>query len=342
MIKRKYYLDVLRILSIFAVIVIHICNKGFTYTFNGFEWNVSNVYNSIFRFCIPVFVMISGALMLNNDKEITLKKLYLKNALHLVIAFVIWTIIYGLIKSIGTGFSISSFIQNFGCVHLWFIPMIVGLYVITPLLRKITADEKATKYFVIVSLVFTFLIPAVLSIPQLNAVKDYYDNSVFFHFTLGYVSYYVLGYYLDQQFKMKKELPISIIVFIVGALLMIFGTRYLSIKNGELSTFLCDNFFSIPTFLMSIGIFIFFKNIIKDEFKNEKVAKGLVFVSNNCFGIYIIHVLVFKYIFEPIGFSFASFNPIFSTLIVAISTFVVSLLITVVLKWIPGLKKFIL
>ena len=141
--------------------------------------------------------MISGALMLNNDKEITLKKLYLKNALHLVIAFVIWAIIYGLIKSIGTGFSISSFIQNFGCVHLWFIPMIVGLYVITPLLRKITADEKATKYFVIVSLVFTFLIPAVLSIPQLNAVKDYYDNSVFFHFTLGYVSYYVLGYYLD-------------------------------------------------------------------------------------------------------------------------------------------------
>lgn len=68
--QRIYYFDFLRVLSVFFVIVIHITSVGL----QGFEiataaWIVNSLINSVSRWAVPIFFMVSGALFLAADKR---------------------------------------------------------------------------------------------------------------------------------------------------------------------------------------------------------------------------------------------------------------------------------
>ncbi len=67
---RVVYLDLLRIFSLFCVIIIHIsAKKWYTSSVDSFEWQISNFYNSLSRFCVPTLFMISGIFFLDNNLE---------------------------------------------------------------------------------------------------------------------------------------------------------------------------------------------------------------------------------------------------------------------------------
>ena len=86
--KRIYWLDLLRIISILSMILLHVA-ASFWYVSpsNSYNWIIMNIYDSLVRFCVPVFLMISGALFLS-QKEINIKKLYTKNILRLLISLI--------------------------------------------------------------------------------------------------------------------------------------------------------------------------------------------------------------------------------------------------------------
>lgn len=75
--NRIEYLDLLRILASIAVVIIHICSsKWYAINSNTNEWSILNIYDSLSRWAVPVFVMISGAIFLSSDYSI--EKLYKK------------------------------------------------------------------------------------------------------------------------------------------------------------------------------------------------------------------------------------------------------------------------
>lgn len=92
--NRTLYFDILRIIATFAVIFLHTSSGSWNMEDFNFDWNVRNVYDSAVRWCVPVFVMISGALFLNPEKHISIKKLYTKNIFRIITAFFIWSTIY--------------------------------------------------------------------------------------------------------------------------------------------------------------------------------------------------------------------------------------------------------
>ena len=66
--NRIEYLDLLRIIAIFGVVVLHVAAQNWVKEFtNVFNWNVYNVYDSLVRWTVPVFVMISGTLFLSKE-----------------------------------------------------------------------------------------------------------------------------------------------------------------------------------------------------------------------------------------------------------------------------------
>jgi len=159
--QRVIYLDYLRIAATFCVVVLHISGQNwYTTSVNSFEWNVLNFYDSIVRWVVPIFVMISGALFLDNEKELSVNKLFSKNIFRITTALIFWSSFYALDEGI-QGANFSSFFISLLEVnyHLWFLIMLIGLYITVPIFRKITESSQLTKYFLIVSLIFTFLIP---------------------------------------------------------------------------------------------------------------------------------------------------------------------------------------
>ena len=162
--QRIAYFDVLRILATFAVIVLHLSAQHWADTdVHTRAWQAFNLYDSAVRWAVPVFVMISGSLFLSGSQS--LLHILKKNVLRLVTAFVFWSALYAVFMVNFEGCPKDLIAQQFfnGHYHMWFLFMIVGLYLIVPFLRPIVRDEKLLRYFLLLTLIFTFLLPQIAS-----------------------------------------------------------------------------------------------------------------------------------------------------------------------------------
>lgn len=165
--KRIAYLDVLRILSMFFIVLIHVSGSMAWYNTipKSRSWQFLNLLDGISRFSVPIFLMISGCIFLNLKREITHSQLLHKNIKRIAIAFFTWSLVYALyeywaIPGIAKSVVIGMFFA--GHYHMWFLPCIVGMYLITPLLRMWAKDERKLRYFLILTIIFAILIPSVL------------------------------------------------------------------------------------------------------------------------------------------------------------------------------------
>ena len=168
--KRIIYLDYLRVAAIMSVVILHVAAQNW-YNLDGqsIEWNIFNFYDGIVRWGVPIFVMISGSLFLS--KKIETKSIYIKNVLKLVIVYFVWSIFYGIfvpidkfIMIIEGKISYKLIITNIieGCYHMWFIPMIIGIYMCIPIIKQIIKSKSIMKYFMRLSLVFSFIVPQIV------------------------------------------------------------------------------------------------------------------------------------------------------------------------------------
>lgn len=138
--QRQYNLDYLRVFASIVIILLHVSAQNMDYVEpTGTEWNIYNICNGASRWGVPVFVMMSGALFL--PREIPTKTLYKKYILRMAIAYIVWSLFYAIFDPlrklifkddyhISFVEIIGSFIS--GAVHLWFLPMIIGLYMCIP------------------------------------------------------------------------------------------------------------------------------------------------------------------------------------------------------------------
>ena len=135
---RIVYYDIIRIISHFALVMRHM----FYVKFNDFFvlWLITNFYRSITPWIIPLLLMLSGAIFLDNKKNLTIDSLYKKNIKKLIIYFFIWSIIYIIFKfDFKNNLTPDSLLKSFfdGYFHLWYIPHAIAMYMFAPLLRKI-------------------------------------------------------------------------------------------------------------------------------------------------------------------------------------------------------------
>ena len=90
--ERLDYLDALRTLACFAVVMLHVTAAN-TYhvEFRSQEWNIFMFYESVVNWAVPMFVMISGSVLLG--KEYNYHSIFHK-VLRVAMIFFIWSAIY--------------------------------------------------------------------------------------------------------------------------------------------------------------------------------------------------------------------------------------------------------
>lgn len=348
--KMKYetYFDYLRIVAIFCVIGIHVVSSMWSsLDVKSTSWQILNIFDSIFRFCVPVFVMISGALFLNKDKNISIKKIYSKNILRLLISLIFWGIFYAIFRNLILynkndsnliKYIINDFFKSYG--HLWFLTMLIGLYISIPILRKICEDKKIEEYFLILSFIFTFIFPFILKIPGLSF---YFQNSIF-AFTVpivsGYSGYFILGHYLNTYEISKTNEKIIYLLGFISVIFTIASTSLFSIYKGSpLETFY--GYLLINTALVAIAIFILFKNHISKIKLSNKSSNRLKKLSKLTFGIYLIHQ-IFIILATTYNIFNSSITSAFLTPVYTLIIFILSLLCSYLISKIPFINKYII
>ncbi|NOY73242.1 MAG: acyltransferase family protein, partial [Gammaproteobacteria bacterium] len=162
------WLDNSRILAVYAVVVLHVSADVVLGNDVGTEyWWFGNVYDSIVRWCVPVFVMISGALLLDPNKQENLLTFYTKRCSRIFVPILCWSIFFlawFCLKSVVKDNEVTSIellkrlLSGKPHYHMWFLYMILSLYLFTPFFRKIVAHS--TKKELIFFIVIVFIMSA--------------------------------------------------------------------------------------------------------------------------------------------------------------------------------------
>jgi surface polysaccharide O-acyltransferase-like enzyme len=193
------WLDNSRILAIFAVVFLHVSAIVVTGTEIGSGyWWAGNLYDSALRWCVPVFVMISGALLLDPAKAEDMKTFYAKRASRIVAPLVFWSLVYlgwNAFKTVmaGNQFAPVSLLRGLASgkphYHMWFLYMIVVLYLFTPFFRMITRSATRGEIATI-----TFLSFAIAAMNTVVSTAYPSGPSLFATWFLSYIPYFFLGY----------------------------------------------------------------------------------------------------------------------------------------------------
>lgn len=284
--------------------------------------------------------MVSGAIFLDCKKEISIKNIYLKYILRLLIIFVLWSTFYSLINNYcSKTFNVKDILKDIilGNYHMWFIYMIIGLYMIIPILRKIIEDKKVTQYFLILWIIASMIILPLTKIQYFGNIILAINEKINMSLILGYSGYFILGYYLaNKELKYKK---LIYFLGILGALITITGTSIIHHITNSYNLILYGNL-TLNVLLTSVSIFVFFKDKIKNNTFNEKKNKIIEKISRYSLGVYLIHPMII-FILSKIGISTLKFNPIVSVIGISILVYSISLLISWGLNKIPKINKYI-
>ncbi len=337
--KRVVYLDVLRILAIFGVICIHVSAENWYIPGIDHNWLMNSYINSVMgAWTVPLFITISGALLLDNP-HFTYQNLFKKYLPRILICLVFWHFFYYFY--VNKIFTWANFYMGFKQLllgktysHLWYLYLVIGLYLLTPILKKMceALTKKDFIYFLTIGFTTTAIIPWLNNLLNYDLTRFVYPYYVFnFNYL---ILFYLLGYFLKNHINLNKKQAISLfaIAFLLINLLALYG-NYKAIKINNHVSYCSAN--SIVTILMVIALFLLAKTLIKN-----KEIKFITLLSNLTFGVYLTHFVIEKTLLDY-GINSNIMNPILGTLLISGTIMTIAYIISFVLSKIPILKKLI-
>ncbi len=338
--KNFVWADNLRVLATVSVIVQHVAANTLNPYNNNITtyWWIASIYDGLTRFCVPVFIILTGALLLH--KEYNLGDFLKIKFSRIVLPFLFWSIIYIAfeINSRATNryvpfseISETAFtmLRTGSAYHMWYIYVIIGLYLFIPILGKWirNATENEILYFLGIWFIVVLFNQPYISVFNLRPNVDLTYFS-------GFIGYLVLGYYLNtKKFKNTQKVNlVGLLLFLVGNFVTIYGYYYTcrgGVTNNMFYDYLAPNVIAV-----AIGTFLLFKNY---DFKS-KTSKIVAFLSKYSYGIYLVHILILSE-FAKRNWYFHYENPLYNIPLNVLLCLCGSTLVIYILNRIPIIKK---
>lgn len=334
---RNYSFDYIKVIAIVSVLLLHcLCSVYFRIPQYSIDSNILLTIDALIRYCVPLFVLTSGALLLNEDKEFSTKDFYIKRVLPTAIVLLFWLIVYSIFyMCLKNQPFLDYFIAFKGTDswHLWYLYMLIGLYLITPILRLFVKRENS-KYVILVivlGLVFVYFLSFMQHyIPDLNVPIEKLDSG----FVGGYIPYYLAGWYIVNVGVNKKIKKISYIIGIISWIIVFVACK---INIDVWQVYSTEK--GVLTFFFSTALFIFLYNK-----KNIKEPNPIIsFVGSRTFGVYIIHMLfVDTFVYFVLPFPRCGVNSYLYMLLNFLFSFTCSIVSAFILEKIPLVKKLVM
>lgn len=295
--KKLLWIDLIMVFATFPIVIQHSISYSFTtLSVGSLEWKIINFVFMISRTGVPIFVMCSGAGMLARERGI--REIWQRSIAGLLKVYIGWMIIFGIKDVLQIWINgenatprimINVFLKCilFGKYHTWFIFMLLGLYAITPLLYGIARKKELLRYFLLLSVIFTLILPMVSAAGQFSRINSVIE-SVYMQFVVGYTLYYLSGYFICYYMEQKWE-KYAEILFVISAAAGLFISIWMSERAGCVDQE-AYTIFSVCGYLMSVSLMMLFKKYCGAERKSVIINKA---ASLQKYGIavYLIHVL---------------------------------------------------
>lgn len=339
--KRNTGYDVIRIIAIFMVVAIHSHVAPLSVNQGTPMWYFVMLMQTLCVIAVPLFFMVSGALLLLAEKTITVETLYKSRIPKQAIPFIVWSIVYVLVRVVMgkipfSAEAFTSLLYEPAYYQFWFMYTLLAIYLLLPVLHTLVknCDKKKIEYILLLWAVFSIFIP--LASRYIHGFKI--SDHVGLVLCEGYIGYFILGYYLSKYKRDVKPCKASLL-WVAGVVVTAICAvaEYAYSRETAYSGFFYQAYVVPGAAVASVGAFLFFQN--KKYKLKEKSVKIITTLSSLSIGVYYIHMLVLTVI-EYAGFK--GENNIIILGVKIIATYLVSLLGAYIISLIPGVRKILL
>lgn len=332
--KRVFEYDIVRAIATISVIIVHISAIAIV----GFEhhstYSIITIFvNRLLKFTTPVFIFLAGSLVCESykNKAFDYKRFLKSRGKRILLPYVIASLVYYIVLTyFGTrSFSVLHFtmqvITGSAQYHLYFIPIILQLYLLTPVFFALRKRIN-----------IKILIPAFILISYLStiALKFQYSDRIFIKFIVPYA----IGLYFGSQvLTYLKKISIKKIILLFVITLGI-GAFY----SYEFSKFFYGNYSS--ELIRDTGWFVycilscFTLSWTAIQFSTPKIIQGISSqFSSISYYVYLIHpflIMVSEKILNKLGVLSVSLRLLFNLSFVTI----LSIALAYIINWIVTLK----
>jgi surface polysaccharide O-acyltransferase-like enzyme len=355
--------DILKIIAVLGVIFLHVSAPFLVPFSSSREWWIGNIYDSLSRWCVPLFVMISGALILPKAGKVPVKQFLLVRVRRILIPFLIWSAVYFFYRIHVKEDPLVWFaffrmlLTEPVYYHLWFIYMLIVLYLFAPAISAFLTNSSRKHVWYLIALWFFWasLLP-IIDTPL--DFEPYFTPDMDDYSPLRLSGYFLLGYMLkDIRAQSGFHWLMLVSTFLSGGAITILGTYIMSLNRGEFDPFFYK-YFSITVVLMTLSLFLIVKSIFNTRKEtgtngNERIRmnspKYIRKIGMSVFGIYLIHALVLELLRDgQLGFTIdatAAFgidlSPAVGVPLFALSIFGLSIGLVLIFRMIPILRDLI-
>lgn len=294
-------MDLLRVLACFFVIHQHCAELFYGPTGHvevGDDTFFVGINTALGRICVPLFAMVSGYFLL--PMRGTVSEFFRKRVSRIVLPFLVWNAVYAIFFIFYGGDTPLQAVKNFFGIfitfganwsHLWYIYMLLGLYLLTPVISPWLerVSQRQLRFYLAIWLLTTLL-------PYLNRYVNpemwglcFWNVSPTFYYFTGFVGYYILGYYVRRfgALSSVKSLLLIVIGYIPSAMFFIHD-MYLYHEFADLE--MSWNFCTLNVVMMTYGMFCLFAKI---QWKGTNAVGRLISdVSAKSYGMYLGHMVV--------------------------------------------------
>ncbi|MBR1736530.1 MAG: acyltransferase family protein [Firmicutes bacterium] len=262
--------DIVRITAILLVVMVHVSAYLVIYypDTSGITFQTANIFNGIGRAGVPLFLLLSGALLLNEDKPFDARRFYKKSFGGICLLLIFRMLFYAAWRGIelpilkGDKPDIMVFVDylirlNGDYPHLWYLQMLVGTYLAVPVLRLFVKKENKNYIlgFIIVAFIAQIITNTlnVFTIDTEYTIKDFVTR-YHFEYATGYIPFLLIGWYLETF--PPKHIAAFTAAGIAALILIILVVQFCIDDIPNLRGYV-SGVNNLPGIIYGIGIFVF-------------------------------------------------------------------------------------
>ena len=337
---------IIRTIAIISVIAIHATNEAIMpqmTQLDFYRWSIVNVYQAIFRVAgLPLFVMLTGFLLLQPEKySESLSTFYKKRWNRLAVCVFFFGILYFIwdftVKNqpFTTNHVIQSLLSVGPYYHFWYLYMIVGLYLLTPILRALMPNLSKKLLIYFAAIWFTGI-----TLISLVPMFGFTFNTDMFPL-LGFLGYFVIGAFLP---KIKVKTRYLLIFIIAGIITISVGTYYMA-WFGNPKLYFFQEYLSPFVIVTSMMLFVvLFRTTPGRLEKKIKLSVLVNTISDYTLPIFLLHPIIMEFLQNGyFGFAINGnvINQVIEVPILTFATLAICLAIIIPVSKIPIVKKLV-
>lgn len=346
---RSAPVDAAKTFAIFGTLLIHTSAMGgFAWETGSVHWLCALFWGSVLRCAVPVFFLCSGALLLDPEKEVPLRRVWTRYIPRILIALFFWAAAYealpilltwrrtGVVEAAALQAAAGNLLLWHHKSHLYYLHIILLVYALVPLTRFFAskADRRLMRYALGLWFTLGCVVPVLRLFPPLAAIGGI-PAQYPINLTWGAVGYTLLGRVLTAEAPRHRPRTF-LLLYLLGLGLTFCGTWVMSLHQGELyQGFLQGN--APGVCLEAAGLY----GWCASRLSSAAPVRVTVAVSKASFCVYLTHLFFLDFLTVR-GFSAGAMAPVWAVPVLAAAAFSGGFLVWLALRYIPVVNRYLI